>query len=344
MNWRIKRIGQAFLTVYLVITLSFFMIRFMPGGPMDYIMAQLSGSVGGAMGSTGTSASDEELQQMYELAQLYLNLNPGAPMHIAYYDFVVRTLQGNLGQSILYTQPVAKILGGALPWTLLVLSWGVFFGFLIGILLGAIMAYWEGGKLDMALTSYSVLMSSIPFYVLALFLLVYLAYQMGLFPISGRVPEGVTPGLNWPFIAGVIEYATLPVLSTIVLSGLASLAMRGNSIRVLGSDYIRVARLRGLSDLTIATKYVARNAILPMYTGFMISIGTMFGGAVILEIIFVYRGVGYYLVEAARARDYPLMMGAFMLITVAVVIALLIADLTYPVLDPRAGGEDRESF
>jgi len=344
MNWRVTRLGQAFLTVYLVITLSFFLIRFMPGDPMDYIIAKLSGSVGGAMGTTGQSVSQEELERIYELAQLYLNMNPSEPMHIAYVNYMARTLQGNFGQSILYTKPVIEILGAALPWTLFILSWGTFFGFLIGIILGAVMAYWEGGKLDIGLTTYSVIMGSIPFYVLALVLLVYAGYQMGLFPIAGRVPAGVTPGLNWPFIAGVIEHATLPVLSTVVLSGLASLAMRGNSIRVLGSDYIRVAELRGLSDLAIATKYVARNAILPMYTGFMIGIGTMFGGAVILEIIFVYRGVGFYLVEAARARDYPLMMGGFMLITIAVVIALLIADLTYPVLDPRAGGEGREEF
>jgi len=344
MNWRVARLGQSVLTVYLVITLSFFLIRFMPGSPMDYIIAQLSGSIGGAMGQTASTASEEQLQQIYELAEIYLNMNPAEPMHIAYINFLTRTLQGNFGESILYAQPVAEILGSALPWTLFVLSWGTFFGFLIGVLLGAIMAYWEGGKLDVGLTTYSVIMSSIPFYVLAIVLLVFAAYQMGWFPISGRMPEGVTPGLNWPFVSGVVQHSALPVLSTIVLSGLASLAMRGNSIRVLGSDYIRVARLRGLSDAAIASKYVARNAILPMYTGFMISIGTMFGGSVILEIIFVYRGVGYYLVEAARARDYPLMMGGFMLITICVVIALLIADLTYPAIDPRAGGEGREQY
>jgi len=344
MDWRISRLAQAALTVYLVVTLSFFLIRFMPGSPMDYIIAKLSGDVGGAMGTTGSGATSEELNRIYELAELYLNMNPAEPMHIAYYNFVVRTLQGDLGQSILYSSPVAEIAGTAIPWTLFVLSWGIFIGFFVGILLGALMAYWEGGKLDVGLTTYSVLMSSIPFYVLALLLLVFAAYQQGWFPVSGRVPQGVTPGLNWPFVAGVIEHATLPILSTIVLSGLASLAMRGNSIRVLGSDYMRVAELRGLSDLTIASKYVARNAILPMYTGFMISVGTMFGGAVILEIIFVYRGIGFYLVEAARARDYPLMMGGFMVITIAVVIALLIADLTYPKLDPRAGGGSGEGY
>lgn len=342
MDWRIQRVLQAVLTVFVVITFSFFLIRLMPGNPMDYLLADLVGLTGGS--DTGGGMTEEELQQAYEMAELYLNMNPGEPMHVAYYDYMVKTLQGDLGSSITYNQPVAKLLGQALPWTLFVLSWGVFFSFFIGIILGSLMAYWEGGKLDVGLTSYSVVMGSTPYYVLALLLIVIVAYRWGWFPTGGRQPEGVTAGFNLEFIGGIIYHAALPILSTIVLSGLASLSMRGNSIRVLGEDYLRVARLRGLSDGVIATQYVARNAVLPMYTGFMVSIGTLFGGSVILEIIFVYRGVGFYLVEAARARDYPLMMGGFMLITISVVIALLIADLTYPIIDPRARGEDREAY
>lgn len=341
MDWRIQRLTQAVLTVYLVITLSFFLIRYMPGNPMDYMLAEM---VGMTAGGSGGGMSTEELNQAYQLAEIYLNMNPSEPMHIAYYKYMIQTLQLDLGESLTYTEPVAVILGRALPWTLFVLSWGAFIGFFVGIIFGALMAYWEGGKLDVGLTSYSVIMGSTPYYILAILLLISVAYRWGWFPTGGRQPEGVTAGFNLPFITGVIEHAALPILSTVVLSGLASLQMRGNSIRVLGEDYLYVAELRGLSDSLIATQYVARNAILPMYTGFMVSIGTLFGGSVILEIIFVYRGVGYYLVEAARARDYPLMMGGFMLITISVVIALFLADLTYPKIDPRAGGEDREAF
>lgn len=342
MNWRVQRLLQAFLTVYLVITLSFFLIRLMPGNPMDYMLAQMVGLTAGS--ATVGEMSPEELDQMYEMMSLYLNLNPSDPMHIAYYEYMIQTLQLDLGQSMRYQEPVAELLGNALPWTLFVLSWGTLLGFFIGVILGSMMAYWEGGKLDVGLTSYSVIMGSIPYYVMALLLVVFVAYHLGWFPTGGRQPEGVTAGFNLEYILGVSYHAALPILSTIVLSGLASLSMRGNSIRVLGEDYLRVARLRGLSDYLISVQYVARNAVLPMYTGFMVSIGTLFGGSVILEIIFVYRGVGFYLVEAARTRDYPLMMGGFMLITICVVIALLIADLTYPVIDPRAGGEGRDVF
>ncbi|MFC4989419.1 ABC transporter permease [Saliphagus infecundisoli] len=343
MDWRVERLTQGLLTVFLVITLSFVIIRFMPGNPMDYILAQMSGDATGATSGEG-GASGSDMEQQYELVQAYLSMNPSDPLHVAYFDYMSNTLRGDLGQSIYYSRPVSDILGRAMPWTLFVLSWGLAIGFVLGIITGSLIAYWEGSKLDVGLTAYSVIMGSIPYYVLALLLIVYMAYRWQIFPTNGRVPEGVTAGLNWPFIKGIIYHASLPIASTVVFSGIASLSMRGNAIRVLGEDYLRVARLRGLSDGVIATQYVARNAILPLYTGLMISIGSLFGGSVILETIFRYRGMGYYLVQAANARDYPLMMGGFMLLTICVVIALFITDLTYGLIDPRAGDENREAF
>ncbi|WP_459194290.1 ABC transporter permease [Halosimplex sp. J119] len=331
MNWKIRRIGQAVFTVLAVLTLSFVMVRMMPGNPVDAFVARVGPQL-------------ENPQEAYERAEMYMNINPQEPMHIAYVNYMVDMVQGDMGRSMTQNAPVAAIMAEAIPWTLFVMSWAVFLGFTVGIALGALMAYWEGSKFDSALTGYATTITSIPFYVLALFLLMTLGYKLGWFPTSGRRPEGVAVGFNLPFMMGIIYHATLPVLSMFVASGAASLTMRGNSVRVLGEDYLRVARLRGLSDRTIAIRYVARNAILPMYTGLMIAIGTMFGGAVVLEEIFSYRGMGYYMIQAVRARDYPLMMGTFTVITIAVVIALLIADLTYGKIDPRAGGENREAF
>jgi peptide/nickel transport system permease protein len=155
-----------------------------------------------------------------------------------------------------------------------------------------------------------------------------------------------TPGFNVPFMMGVIAHAALPFLSLQIAGfGGPALAMRGNSIQVLGSDYIRVAQLRGLSGARIATRYVSRNAILPLYTGFMIGIASMFAGSVILEEIFAYPGVGYYLVRAFESRDYPLMMASFILLAAVTIVGILIADLTYGLIDPRIQtGEKRESF
>ncbi|ELZ20002.1 ABC transporter integral membrane subunit [Halosimplex carlsbadense 2-9-1] len=315
----------------MVITLSFVIVRMMPGNPMGAMIQQLE-----RRGMDPVRAR--------ELVELRLSIDPTKPIPAAYVDYMINMAQGNLGRSTYYQETVVDIIAQALPWTLFVLSWATFISFFIGISVGALMAYWEGGKLDVGLTSWAILMGSIPFYVLAIMLLIFMAYRWGWFPVGGRRPTGVDPGLTWPYISGVVRHAALPILSMIVASGVASLGMRGNAIRVLGEDYLRVARLRGLSDVTISTQYVARNAILPMYTTLLIGIGEMFGGSVILEQVFQYRGIGWYMLSATYQRDYPLMMGGFVVITLAVVFALLLADLTYGYLDPRAKGQESEVY
>lgn len=326
-DWRIRRLGQAAFTVWAVISLSFVMVRMMPGNIMGAMVTR--------MAQQGINPA-----QARELIELRMTIDPDQPIPAAYVDYLLSTLQGNLGQSIYYGEPVTQVLGKALPWTLFVLSWAIFISFFIGIAFGALMAYWEGSKFDIGLTSYAVVMGSIPFYVLAILLLIFLSYRLGWFPNGGRQPIGVEPGFNLIYISAIIHHAALPVISMLVASGVASLGMRGNSIRVLGEDYLRVARLRGLSDMTISTQYVARNAVLPMYTTLLISIGEMFGGSVVLEQVFQYRGLGWYMLSATHQRDYPLMMGGFLVITLAIVISLLIADMTYGYVDPRARGQE----
>jgi peptide/nickel transport system permease protein len=182
--------------------------------------------------------------------------------------------------------------------------------------------------------------------VLAVVFVFLLGFQWELFPTGGRTSIGVQAGFSVRFVLDALYHAALPVLSFVLTRfGFQALAMRGNSINVLGENYLRVADIRGLPGKRIALHYVGRNAVLPLYTTLMISIGTMFGGTVILEQIFAYQGVGYYMFQAIDARDYPLMMGAFIIITVAIVGAILFADLTYGWIDPRArGGGDRETY
>ena len=330
-GWRARRLGQSIFTVWAVTTLSFVLVRLMPGNPMGAMITQLE--------QRGVNPARAQ-----QLVQLRLSVDPSKPIPIAYVEYLGHMLQGQLGVSAYYQLPVAKVLANGIPWTLFVLSWSVFISFFIGIAVGALMAYWEGGKLDIGLTSWAILMGSVPFYVLAILLLIFFAYRWHIFPVGGRAPTGVTAGFNLPYIIGIVRHATLPILSMLVASGVASLGMRGNSIRVLGSDYLRVARLRGLSDITISTQYVARNAVLPMYTSLLISIGEMFGGSAVLEHVFQYQGIGYFMLSATYQRDYPLMMGGFVLLTVAIVLALLFADLTYSLIDPRAGSQSSEAY
>lgn len=330
-DWRLRRLGQAVFTVWAVLTLTFVLVRLMPGNPMGAMLRSLE--------QQGVDPA-----RARRLVNLQLSIDPDKPLIPAYVDYMINMVQGELGRSTFYQEPVIDVIARAAPWTLFVLSWGVFISFFIGMAIGALMAYWEGGKMDIGLTSWAVVMGSIPYYVLAILMLIFMAYRWGWFPTSGRYPVGTTPGLNADFIFGIGHHAALPVLSYLAASGIASLGMRGNSIRVLGEDYLRVARLRGLSDMTISTQYVARNAVLPLYTTFLVSIGEMFGGSIILEQVFQYRGLGWYMLRAVQNRDYPLMMGLFMVITFAVVIALVVADLTYGYVDPRARGQENESF
>lgn len=331
MRWLLKRIGQVLITIFVVITLSFVLVRLMPGNVIDALIAELE--------TEGVEASQIQTQ-VTNLA----GINPEDPIHIAYIDYMTDVLRGDLGTSLWSGKEVSVMIADALPWTVFLLSWATFLSFFVGIALGALMAYYEGGRLDLGLTSYAMVAGSIPYYVFAILLVLFLSYRYQIFPTSGRAPNGMAPGFTWPYISGVINHAILPVLSLVLSGGIASLSMRGNSIRVLGEDYLRVARLRGLSDRTIAVQYVARNALLPMYTGFMISLGSMFSGAVILETVFSYYGMGFILVQSVDHRDYPVMLGCFMVITIAVVVALFVADLTYSKIDPRVEGTNSDTY
>jgi peptide/nickel transport system permease protein len=336
MKYFVKRLGQSVFTVFAVVSFSFALIRLLPGGPMDYLRAQI-------MEQGGSNLSPEAINRRIEAQS---GINPDEPVYLQYVDYMVGLAQGEFGQSVWYGDPVASIIGPAIPWTVFLTASALFIAFTVGVSLGAVMAYKEGSKLDVGSTGVGLVLNSTPGYVVALLLVAYLGYRYQIFPTGGRYNSALDPGFNARFLGSVLYHGAMPIASMAVVGfGGWALSMRGNAIRVLGEDYLRVARLRGLSTRRIALRYVARNAILPMYTGLMIAIGTVFGGAVIIENIFAYPGVGFYLIQAISARDYPLMMGGFILITVAMVIGITIADLTYGWLDPRAkGGASRESY
>lgn len=330
----VKRVGQSLFTIWAVITITFTLSRFLPGGPVEFIKARLL--------QQNQNFNEDRINRLVEV---YTNVNPDKPLLEAYFNYLSQLLQGNLGRSFYNQEPVSSILAEAVPWTIFLMSIAVTLMFAIGILLGAVMAYKEGTRFDSILTTGSTVTMSIPYYLIAVIFLYVLGYILEWFPTNGRHAPGIEPAVSIEFFISALYHAALPIAS-IVIPGIGgpALQMRGNSIQVLGEDYLRVARLRGLSGSTIATRYVGRNAILPMYTNFLIYLGIYFGGAVILEEIFSYTGVGFYMFQAINTRDYPLMMGSFLVLTVAVVIAILFADLTYGFVDPRAGGDDSEAY
>jgi len=335
-----RRTAQAIISFVAVVNLSFFLVRFLPGGPMDYLLAQAA--------SIDVGAGSGQVEKQVQVAKVYLNLNPEKPLIDQYISYMSSLLfQGDFGRSVYYDQTVGKALADALPWTMFVMGISLICIFSIGIFLGAIMAFLEGSRFDVATTLYSVIMGSIPFYIVGILFIIVFSHQLGWFPTGGQIGMSVEPGLNIPFITNVLYHAFGPIVST-VLSGIGGVAlgMRGNSIRILGKEYLRNADVRGLSTGRISSQYVVRNAVLPMYTSFAISLGTFFGGSVVLERVFIYPGIGFRMFRALEARDYPLLMGGFIMLTAVVIISIFVADLTYGIIDPRAeaGGETREVY
>lgn len=334
-SYYLKRTARAVLTVWMVATITFGMIRLLPGGPMQQLRAELL---------RGSNLTPEQVEARM---QQYTGLVPDDPIHQQYIDYMLGLLQGDMGTSITEQQPVVEIIGETLPWTLFVMETATVLIFALGIVLGAFLAYKEGTMLDSVGSSISIILSSIPYYVVAILAVYLLANILGWFPARYGFDSAVAePGFSLAFVGSVLRHAILPVGSVVITGvGLQLLAMRGNSIQVLGEDFVRVARLRGLSDRRIATRYVARNAILPMYTGFLTLIAFSIGGSIILEQIFSYPGVGREMLQALQNRDYPLMMGIFLVITIAVVISVYIADLTYGIIDPRVtSGDTNEAY
>lgn len=336
-SYFINRTIQMVITFGVVTTVAFLMFQILPGDPADYVRAQLE------MQQTGTVTRDSLENQM----MLYGSLGSNDPIYIQYIDYMIGLLQGNFGTSIMKNEPVLDVLAKGMPWTIFLSASALFISFIVSISWGALMAYTEASRFDSSSTGLALLTTSIPFYVVAILLLWWFGYELELLPTGLRYPEtAADPKFTLSFVIGVLIHAILP-LTAMVFHGLGgrALSMRANSIRILGQDYIRVARLRGLTDRRITMRYVGRNAILPMYTGLMMSIGGLFSGAVILEKIFNYRGLGYYTFEAFMARDWPLMMGGFLFITLGTLFGIYLADLTYGLVDPRIGrGGERDSF
>ncbi|RQG94240.1 ABC transporter permease [Natrarchaeobius chitinivorans] len=335
MNWWVKRTGQALFTIWAVVTITFVLIRGLPGDPGDRIREQAQ--------RHNPDMSQAALERLIE-ARIPASYDD--PVHVAYWEYLTSVMRGDLGYSTFRRAEVAPEIASVLPWTVLIMSLSTALMFAIGLGLGALMAYKEGSRFDTAMTGASIFFNSIPYYVAAVLLIAFLGYRLSVFPARGTHSDATDPGLSAHFIFDALYHATLPTLSFVITGfGIIALTMRGNSIQTLGEEYIRVAKLRGIPDRRIALRYVGRNAILPMWTTLLISIGFMFGGAIILEEIFQYRGMGWLMFRSIEHNDIYLMMGTFLIVTIAVVIALWIADATYGWLDPRIkSGDDSESY
>lgn len=314
----------ALFTILVAMTLTFVLIRNMPG---DIIMA---------MALDKANSEGIPFDIAYEQVKGLYGVAPGKSLFQQYLDYVAGLLRGDLGNSVHYKIPVTRILVTALPWTAFVLSISITLSFILGSLTGMITAWKRKTLLDPIVSGYASITDATPDYITAIILLIVFAVRLKWFPLTGAYDGTLTPGFNLPFILSALYHAFLPIMAyTIENVGGWALIMKANAVRVLGEDYVTAARAKGLKDRRIAIHYVGRNAILPSVTALAITFGGMLGGSTLIESTFAYPGMGFFFAKAVSLRDYPLMQGLFLLTTGGVIVANLIADLLYSRLDPR---------
>jgi peptide/nickel transport system permease protein len=321
MRFVIRRAGFFLLTLWAALTLNFFLPRIMPGNPINNIISKL-----------------HNVTPQQELAiEHALGINNSASIWSQYLSYIGNTARGNLGLSVGNGgEPVSTLIKQALPYTLGLVGITTILAFIIGTAIGAVAAWRRGSRLDSALPPLFVFTTAIPFFWVGMMLILIFSSILGWLPSGGAYPLGATPTLSLSFIGQLLQYAILPAL-TLLITGIGGwvLTMRNTMVTTLTEDYVRMARAKGLPSRKIMVGYAARNAILPNLTGFAMSLGFVVSGAILVEYVFNYPGLGNMLLTAVNNVDYPLMQGLFLIITLCVLIAILLSDIATAILDPR---------
>ena len=314
-----KRFISALFTLWVALTFNFLLPRMMGGDPAEYLASQ---------SALGSAEYAQQVREQYALDKSIFE---------QYARYLGGLFQGDLGVS--YTNfpiPVSDIITQAIPWTLLVVIISTLLSFLIAWIIGTLAALKKGSWFDNLAVGTSFYIQSIPYFWVGMLLVMGLGYYLGWFPMGHAMTPGAELGNFWAKAGNIAYHACLPVLSLVIVS-LAGrmIMMRSNILQVFSEDYIVLAQAKGLRRSKILTKYALRNALLPSFTGLMLSLGQAVGGAIATEIIFSYPGIGLTIMNAILSHDYPLVQGCFAIIALSVVAINFLADLIYPLIDPR---------
>ncbi|MGA8898216.1 ABC transporter permease [Bradyrhizobium sp.] len=322
MRFILRRAGFFLVTLWAAVTLNFFLPRMMPGNPALAMVAKFHGRLSG--------------QALISLEELF-GVNTHTSLFMQYLHYLGDIATGNFGTSLyFYPASVSSVVRAALPWTLGLVGVTTILAFVLGTGVGIVSAWRRGTWLDGIVPPVFVITSAIPYFWVGMMFILIFGIRLQWLPYTFGYDPTLTPGLNGPFIANVLEHAVLPAMALLLTTiGTWILTMRNNMVTTLAEDYVRMARAKGLPSRRIMLDYTARNAILPNLTGFAMSLGFVVGGAILIEYVFDYPGVGYMLLQAVENEDYPLMQALFLLITLAVLVAILLADIATAIFDPR---------
>lgn len=324
-NYVLKRIGMWFLTVWLGTTIIFFIPRMAPGDPVAGIISRM-------IAQSGYIENAADL-----IATWRARFGLDDPWPVQYVRYLSNSLRFDLGYSLAsFPSRVEDMVFQALPWTIGLLLVATLISFVVGNTIGALMAWdrtpgWLQNLLPVSLT-----FTSIPFFMLGILLIYVFAFGLQWLPASGSVGRGLTQGFNWPYISSIGYHAILPAMAIVIASmGFWALGMRGMMITTAGEDYMILAQAKGLRPSRIFWLYGVRNSILPQVTALALALGGIVGGAVLVEYIFAYPGVGYLLYIGIVTSDYTLIQGIVFMLVVTTATLVLILDLIYPLIDPR---------
>jgi peptide/nickel transport system permease protein len=327
LGYLIPRIGQYLMVIFLGVTLTFVIPRFSPNDPVERQVDQIMMS--------GSQVSPEAIVHLREaLTEMY---GLSGSSWEQYFTFWGRLLRGDLGPSLsTFPTPVTRLIANAMPWTLGLLLTAVLISWVLGNLLGGLASYYTGNRALHTVDVLSQAVRPIPYYIMAVVLLALFAYYIPIFPFSGAYPPGTHVQFSLPFMLTVFKHSLLPAISLVVVGmGGWFIGMKALASNIISEDYVVYAENAGLPENTIVFQYVMRNALLPQITGLALQLGLIFNGALIMEVVFGYPGMGLLTLQAVLANDYTLIMGIAIFSIIGVATAVLVLDLIYPLFDPR---------
>jgi peptide/nickel transport system permease protein len=324
----LRRLGLYVITLWGALTASFFFFRMLPGDPISGIISQLQ--------TRGQYSSIDGSQDMVEHYRKEFGLDGSLwDQYISYYRKIFTSF--DFGPSVLsYPTPATDLIIRALPWTLALIGISTILGWLIGVLLGTLIAWKRKSRWAEWSTNFTLAFSHIPAYFVALMLVIFLAYRLPIFPSSGAYDTSLQPSWTLEFILSAAKYAALPIIATAIVGAAGWLiSTRALVISILGEDFLNFAAAKGLSPRRVLTSYVLRNAWLPQIAALGMAMGGVVSGNVLIERLFRYPGVGNLLIDSVIIKDVNTAMAVVTLLIFLVLTINLIIDLCLPLIDPR---------